>query len=217
MSERTITVKGIGSVSAKPDLIVITMNLETITPDYAQTLDLATAELDALRAALVAVGYDGKSLKTTDFNIQTKYESYKKNDEWKKRFVGYTCTHGLRLELDLDIPMLGKTLGAISDCKAAPKFSIRFSVKDPAAIKEQLLESAVLNASEKAKVLAKAAGVSLGAIKSIDYSWGELHLYSETNLDVCMTGAAAPKALNMEIEPNDIDASDSVTVIWTIE
>ncbi len=37
MSERTITVKGIGSVSAKPDLIVITMNLETITPDYAQT------------------------------------------------------------------------------------------------------------------------------------------------------------------------------------
>jgi hypothetical protein len=217
MNQRTITVKGTGRVSAKPDLVVIEMNLETTKRDYAQTLELATAELDSLRTALVAVGHDDKALKTASFNIQTKYESYKKNDEWKQRFVGYTCTHGLSLEFDLDMPTLGRTLGAITECKAAPRFNIQFSVKDPEAVKEQLLENAVRNAAEKAKILAKAAGVNLGVITHIEYSWGDLRLYSETDMKVCECEAAAPKDLAMDIEPDDIDASDNVTVVWTIE
>lgn len=97
--------------------------------------------------------------------------------------------------------MLGKTPGAIAESKATPEFSIRFSVKDPTVVKEQLLESAVRSAADKAKILAKAAGVNLGAITHIDYSWGELRLYSETNMDMCLREAVAPKALNMEIEP----------------
>ena len=171
MKERIITVKGIGHVSVKPDLVVIGLKLETTQPDYAVTLEKATAEVNALRSALVATGYDSNALKTVDFNIQSKYENYKVKDEWKKRFVGYSCTHSLRLEFDFDMQMLGKTLGAIAGCLADPQFSIQFSVKNPAEAKEQLLESAVANATEKANILAKAAGVKLGAIMRIDYSW----------------------------------------------
>jgi len=32
-----------------------------------------------------------------------------------------------------------------------------------------------------------------------------------------MDHAAAPESLNMEIEPEDIDANDTVTVVWAIE
>jgi uncharacterized protein YggE len=215
MKERTITVRGTGNVSAKPDLIVIEMKLDTIMPDYAATLETATAEIDALRSALVAAGHDGKELKTTNFNIQTKFEGYKVKDEWKQRFVGYDCSHSLRLEFDFDMPILGKTLGAIATCAVDPQFNIRFTVKNPAAVKELLLESAVVNATEKANILAKSAGVKLGAIKQIDYSWGELRLYSETDMMVCE--AAAPKAMGIEIEPEDINASDNVTIVWEIE
>jgi uncharacterized protein YggE len=218
MNQRTITVKGVGSVSAKPDLIVIGMNLETTRLDYTETLSAATSEIDVLRAALVSVGHNGTALKTMSFNIQTKYESYKQKDEWKKRFAGYTCTHGLRLEFDFDMPMFGHALGAIAGCEATPQFNIQFSVKDLTAVKEQLLESAVKNAADKAKILAKAAGVKLGDIAHIEYSWGELRLYSETDMRVCECKAlAAPtSAIELDIEPDDIDVNDNVTVVWEI-
>jgi uncharacterized protein YggE len=221
MDNREIVVKGIGKVSASPDLLVIDLNLEVVEPEYDKAMLVATEHLDTLRAAVVDAGHDKKSLKTTQFNVNTKYDSYRdKSNNWKQKFIGYCCTHGLRLEFNLDMKKLGDTLGAIADCPANPKFSIKFSVKDPSAVSEQLLQSAIENAKWKADVLANSAGVKLGEIKRIDYNWSEHHLYSETNYllaEAEVDYAAAPKSLAMDIEPEDIDVSDSVTVIWSME
>ena len=48
---KTITVKGVGSVSVKPDLIVISMNLETKNKDYEKTMDYAAQRIDLLNDA----------------------------------------------------------------------------------------------------------------------------------------------------------------------
>jgi uncharacterized protein YggE len=195
------------------------MSLEIQERDYADTMNRSAVMLDALRTAIASVGHNGKSLKTTSFNIDTKYESYKdKRDTWQRRFEGYVCSHSLVLEFDLDMKLLAATLAAIAECEAKPEFSIRFSVKDRNAISEQLLISAVENATAKARVLAKAAGVELGEILCIDYSWGELRLFSETEVEprmmACM--AADSDVGNIDIEPEDVDVSDSVTVVWSI-
>ena len=219
MDKREIVVKGIGKVSVAPDLLVIDLNFEVVEPEYDKALFTATERLDALRAAVATAGHDKKSLKTTRFNVNTKYDSYRdKNDDWKQKFAGFSCAHELRLEFDLDMKKLGVTLGAIADCPTKPKFSIKFSVKDPNAVSERLLKSAIENAKQKADVLTKAAGVMLGAIKRIDYNWSEHHLYSQT--DFCLMESAADYSKNprvMDIEPEDIDLSDSVTVIWSME
>jgi uncharacterized protein YggE len=219
MNNRELVVKGIGKAAAAPDLIVLNMNLEVCERDYEKTMRRSSEMLDILKAAIVSAGHDGKELKTTSFNINTRYESYRENGGHKQRFVGYACHHGLKLEFDLDMPTLGATLGAIAGCEAKPNFNIRFSIKDPNAVSEQLLESAVENAKWKATVLAKAAGVKLGTIQRIDYNWSEHHLYSQTDYQMCdammVCEATAPMA--MEIEPQDINVSDTVTVVWVIE
>lgn len=55
-------------------------------------------------------------------------------------------------------------------------------------------------------------------VRPIDYNWGELHLYSPTRYemeaDCLMKISAAPTT--MDIEPDDIDVSDSVTFVWEI-
>lgn len=55
-------------------------------------------------------------------------------------------------------------------------------------------------------------------VRPIDYNWGELHLYAPTRYemeaDCLMKISAAPTA--MDIEPDDIDVSDSVTFVWEI-
>jgi uncharacterized protein YggE len=218
MNNRELVVKGIGKAAAAPDLIVLTMNLEVTEPTYEKAMRRGAEGIDTLRAAIVSAGHDGKELKTTSFNINTEYEKYQEKDVWKQRFAGYACTHGLKLEFDLDMPKLGATLGAIAGCDADPNFNIMFSIKDPNAVSEQLLESAVENAKWKATVLAKAAGVKLGAIQRIDYNWSEIHLRSSTNLMVCESAAyAADGAMDIGIEPEDINVSDTATVVWAIE
>ena len=178
-----------------------------------------TEVIDTLRAAIVSAGHDGKELKTTSFNINTKHERYQEKEVWKQRFVGYSCTHGLKLEFDLDMRKLSATLGAIAGCDADPEFNVRFSIKDPNAVSEQLLENAVENAKWKATVLAKAAGVKLGVIQRIDYNWNDVHLYSNTNYMLCESAAAysADNAMDIDIEPEDINVSDTATVVWAIE
>ena len=58
--------------------------------------------------------------------------------------------------------------------------------------------------------------VEVRAIKHIHYSWGELRLFSDTRFDEIRE--LAPKtAFSMDIEPEDVEANDTVTVIWDIE
>ena len=103
-------------------------------------------------------------------------------------------------------------------CIAEPELNVQFTVKDKEAVDAALLQSACANAKAKAEILTKASGVTLGDLVSIDYNWGELHLYSPTHYEMdppCMARAsAAPTA--MDIEPDDIDVSDSVTFVWEI-
>lgn len=51
-------------------------------------------------------------------------------------------------------------------------FYVVHTVKDPEAAKNVLLGKAIDDAKEKSSVLTQAAGVTLKAIQSIDYSWG---------------------------------------------
>ena len=51
--------------------------------------------------------------------------------------------------------------------------------KDVDAAKNELLEKAEEDSIILAEILFQSAGISFGKIKTIDYSWGELEIYSE--------------------------------------
>ena len=216
---RTITIKGIGKLSLKPDQTVVSLMLKTVRVDYDKAMDEAAKHLEQLRSAIAEIGFTKDDLKTTSFDVGTEYENERdKNGNYKQIFVGYRVTHGLKLEFDFDSQRLSKVLGAIAVCIAEPELNVQFTVKDKEAVDAALLQSACANAKAKAEILTKASGVTLGELVSIDYNWSELHLYSLTHYEMdppCMARAsAAPTA--MDIEPDDIDVSDSVTFVWEI-
>jgi len=219
MNGRIITVKGVGNVSSKPDMIIISLTQETLARDYGNTMEKAAADLDEIRKSIARAGYDPTELKTSSFNVNTKYERIRDTQgNYQDQFKGYLCTHRLNFEFAYDMQELGKVLSEIAGCEAKPKFSIRFSVKDQDAMKERMLEDAVANAMSKANILAKATGVKLGEIMRIDYSWGEIEFYSPTSFDDCFdSGKKLKRMRDFRIEPEDVEVSDTVTVVWTIE
>jgi uncharacterized protein YggE len=130
---RLITVKGTGNVSVKPDLIIITMNLESHQYDYDKTMELAANSINTLQKAIQIAGFDKKDLKTTSFNIRTHYESYRdKDNNYKSKFDGYICEQGLRLEFNFNTEIMSKVLNSIAKAPIDPKLNIQFSVKDKA-------------------------------------------------------------------------------------
>ena len=143
---RTITVRGVGNVSAKPDYITISMTIESIRKDYDGAMRDASERISKLQDVAVRSGYAKEDLKTTSFNVDTRYESVKdRQGNYKREFAGYACVYRLKLAFDFDSKQLAEVISCISNCGANPELSIAFTVRNPAKVSEELLESAALN------------------------------------------------------------------------
>ena len=219
---RTIRVTGKGQLQVRPDTTRITVTLNGLSRDYGETLRRSAEETEALKEVLSGFGFERADLKTLSFSVDTEYESYRdENNDYKQRFAGYRFTHIMKVEFASDNERLGRILYALANCGVRAEFRISYTVRDPEAAKNLLLGNAVADAKDKAVVLSQAGGVSLREIQSIDYSWGQLDfeiqpmnrmLMAE---DCCAAPSAGP-SYDLDIEPDDIEVSDTVTVIWEI-
>lgn len=77
-----------------------------------------------------------------------------------------------------------------------------------------MLERAVKDAKEKAEIMAKACGCKLGLVKSIDSSDQEPHIYSQARTLHKPDEAVCSTPESLDITPEDLSASDEVTVVW---
>ena len=219
---RTIRVTGKGQIKVKPDMTRITLSLEGTYPEYSEALRRSTEDTEKIKDLLAPFGFERDDLKTLNFSVDTENESYKEKGTYKQRFVGYKFHHLMKVEFESDNDRLGKVLYSLANCPVKPEFRLSYTVKDPEAEKNELLGKAVADAKEKASVLTQAGGVSLKDIQSIDYSWGQINfevqpmnrmLMAEECCAPMMDGAGS---YDMDIEPDDIEVSDTVTVIWEI-
>ena len=215
---RTIRVTGKGKIKVKPDMTRLTITLEGMYKDYGETIKNSAEDSDALKELMTQFGFEKSDLKTLRFNVDTEYESYREKDVYKQRFLGYKFVHVLKLEFESDNDRLGKILYALTNSDIHPEFRISYTVKDPEVSKNELLGNAVKDAKTKATVLADASGVSLKNIQNIDYSWGEINFEVEPmRKDMISRCMLSEGSYDMDIEPDDIEVTDTVTVVWEIE
>lgn len=217
-SMRTIRITGNGQKKLRPDTTRVTILLEGSNPEYGEILRRSAQDTDCLKEILADFGFERSDLKTLNFHVDTEYESYKEKNTFKKRLVGYRFRHQMKVEFASDRERLGKILHALSHCPVMPELAISYTVKDPEAAKNELLGKAIADAKEKAAALTAAAGVELKDIQSIDYSRGEIELEVRP-MNYAMAGKLremSDESCNLDIEPDDIEISDTVTVVWEI-
>ena len=215
---RTITVKGVGKATVKPDQVEIRLTLTAKDKVYDKSMSVAAEQIDNIKKAFEKAGFGEGSLKTTNFDIRGVYDSVRDSDHnYNRVFSGYECKHNLKLVFDFDTARLSKALGAVAKSRVNPKINIDFTVKNPAAVNEMILQDAAANAKKKAEILCAASGVKLGNLVCIDYNWGEATYVSKTEyeVDACFTLNSTP--CEIEIDPGDIEAGDTAAFIWEIE
>ncbi len=152
---RTIRVTGKGQLKARPDITRLTMTLTGTSPDYAEALRRSSDETEQIKELMSGFGFERSELKTLNFVVDTEYESVMENNVYQNKFVGYRFIHRLKAELPSDNERLGRILYALAKCPVDPEFQLSYTVSDPEAAKNKLLEQAVTDAREKAEVLTK--------------------------------------------------------------
>ena len=221
--ERTIRVTGRGKTAVKPDMIEVSIFVNKVYPEYGEAMEASAELTEVLRAAAERAGFDPSELKTSGFSVNMNYEGiYDENGKWENKFTGYRYNHSMVIRFDLDNDKLGRLLFELSDCGVDAEISIGHTVKDPEPVRNELLARAVADSRAKAEVLASASGVELGDILNVDYSWGEMQIYNRTADRMTFGGYNAKAAMteesfDMDIEADDINLQDTVTVIWEIK
>ena len=221
--ERTIRVTGKGNLSVKPDTVRLIMAMEGMKEEYDEALAESANMTEHLNRIFSDLGFEGEDIKTLSFNVSTEYESYQAKDKsWKRRFEGYKYVHRMKVEFPADNKRLGKVLYKLGHSPVRPEFHIEYTVAEPEKCKNELLAKAIIDAKAKADVLSKASGVSLGEIVTIDYSFMEIDVVSRPMdklmlEEYCMRSCEADEFYDIDINPDDIDVTDNVTVVWVIK
>lgn len=219
--EKTIRVTGTGKVSIKPNITIINLDFSNVLPTYEDALKASTLDVSAVKDAIAKAGIDRDTLKTTNFSVDAHYESYKdEKGNYKSKFDGYEYHQSLRFKFDIDNKMLGRVLYQLSTIDVEPRFRIGYGVKNAEDAKNELLGNAIADAKKKAEIISKAAGVELGEILDINYSWLDIEFNSRSydlQPKIMMCKSAPEAGFDIDIEPDDIEKSDNVTLVFKIK
>jgi uncharacterized protein YggE len=164
-STPSITVTGVGEMGAKPDVVYITMGIETRGKDAVEALRENNEAMERLFDNLKFAGIEKKDIQTSNFNINPQYENpqpSRGNASQTPRITGYQVSNRVRIK-SRKIDELGSLLDSVVKEGANSIYGIQFDVADPQAVEDEARLQAMKDARRKAELLAKATGARVGA------------------------------------------------------
>lgn len=162
---RSLNVNGSVQAYLTPDVAYFTVGVHTENKDAQEAVASNNALAQKVIDALKAAGVDAKDLRTTNFSIYPMDEWSPTGEKLGTKFmVDNTVYVTLR-----DLTKIGEVLGVAVEAGANSVSGITFDVEDKTKVLADARAEAVASARSQAEELAKAAGVTLGDIQSINY------------------------------------------------
>lgn len=214
--EKLITVTGRGNIHIAPDVTRVEVKIESVFKSYDVAYQMAEANLKDIGEVMTRCGLSKSLPKTVHFSIDKSYHNVYDEGHYtgEQEFDGYKLDQRIQINLGMDNELLTKVVRGLGENMTDIEINIGYTVKDPRPHQLKMLERAVKDATEKAKIMAEAAGCSLGLVKSIDYSEQELHIYSQARNIGCAEEAICCEESSLDITPEDLVGGEDVTVTW---
>ncbi len=221
-SFRSFAVTGEGKVVAKPDVAVFTYRVVTEGgTDIASLQRDNTEQGNKINAFIKEQGVPDKDIKTEQYNLSPRYQnSFCRIGVCPPAsIVGYTVTQGTAVKIRKEnFAKIGAVLAGVVERGANDVSQLNFTIDDPVAVENDARAKAIAQAREKAKLVARAGGFSVGRLLGIDE--GNQPYYAEKfaprmmTLDASTAGAPLPAPT---IEPGSQDVMVSVTLRYEID
>ncbi len=204
---RTVTARGTGHAAGTPDLLRISMGVETFAPTTAEVLDTVTGKAALVTDAMKAQGVPPADMQTMQLTVYPRYDST--GPYGPGTISGYVASMGVIVKAK-DIARASTLVDAAARA-AGDAFRVNglnWSIEKQEPLLAIARADAVAQAGVQAKQLADAAGVKLGAIRSIsdESSYG----YTYGGQGDMSGGSGIP------LEPGSTDLTVQVTVVYEI-
>lgn len=201
-----IVVTGEGKVSVAPDIAQVRSGVTTRGKTVQEAAEANSKVMTAILTALTESRIPQKDVQTAQLSIQPAYAAPKPGEE--RRLIGYDVGNHVIVTIR-PIDRLGDVLDRMIAAGATEVGNVELLASNPGKALDQARETAVADARRKAEVYARAAGVMLGRVVSIEEGSG-------------LSGPAPRRALaqaagmQMPITPGENTLHATVTLVFEI-
>ncbi|HJV59176.1 MAG TPA: SIMPL domain-containing protein [Methylomirabilota bacterium] len=203
----TVTVSGVGTVSAAPDIAEITSGVVTQAPTAAQALAANSQAMEQVLRSLAALGVAARDIQTTNISVSPQRRVVR-GEGRPPEIVGYEVTNQVRVKVR-DLGQLGRVLDQQVAQGANSVYGIRFGLADPAPMLDEARKRAMADARRRGELYAAAASLKIGRVVAVQEA-GAAAPRPEIAARV-MTAGAVPVA------PGEQEIQASVSVTFSLE
>lgn len=160
--KRWISVVAEGEASVAPDMAVVSFAVSGDGKELTAARDDVNGRSSTVLAKLRELGIGKADINAPDVGIHPQYD-YRKG----QRLTGYRVVRQMTAKVR-DLDRLGGVLDGVVAAGANEVQGAAMTASDPSTAEHEALRAAVAAARAKAKAMADAAGVKLGAVQRIE-------------------------------------------------
>jgi uncharacterized protein len=199
-----------GRTTAKPDMAIVSLGVQTDGPTAAQALRANSRQMDALIAALRRAGIAERDIQTANISVNPQYV-YRENQP--PLLNGYQASNQVTVKVR-NLTRMGETLDAAIAAGGNTLNGVSFAHQDPDAQLDAARRDAIARARQRATLYAEAAGLQVGRIISI--TEGGVSAPPMPMPMLRMERAVANDAIAAPVQPGEVETLVSVSVVFSL-
>jgi uncharacterized protein YggE len=208
-----ITVSGNATVSKPADKLSLTIGVVTSGAGVDLALKSNNEKVKLVTQALQRIGLTAKEIQTGSFTVSPQYTPSPHNPppEWHPAIVGYEVRNTLSIHTNR-LDLVGALIEAASKNGANLIQNIAFSLENTQDAEAEAIQQAIQHAQVYANVSAKAAGIALGNVRTLDVN----SMYTTPRFLKSERLGLAAQQVETVISPGDVEVTASVSMVFNI-
>lgn len=218
MEDSKISVQGKGAIHVMPDVTRLVVKIEQWFEDYAK----AFAQAKENSSWMVKILEYNKKPGTLSKNIRFNIADYTQNEyDDKGNYIGqikngFMLEQRIKVDLPIDNHLVNCIVRGVGKFIPSAQIDINYTLQDERPSQLKMLARAVSDAKDKAKIMAEAAGCSLGRVLNINYDYQNINVASQARYIHSNSEAKASTPGSLDITPDDLVVSDNVDVTFEL-
>jgi uncharacterized protein YggE len=212
-----IVTQGTATLKRPPDRAWVSVSVESRQGRAADARREAATQMTTVQAAIKAVGIPADAIKTTNYSLQPQMEW----DGTRSRIRDYVAHNQVDVRVD-SIDQVSEVIDAAASVKTSLILTVaitnvRFDIKNPEKLEQEVLTLAVKDAMTRAQAIAAGLGRPLGPVVRVE----DQRVVEQPPRPYMMTARAAAGPAqavpSTPIEPTEIEIRASVSVTTRIQ
>jgi uncharacterized protein YggE len=206
--QRTVSVTGTGTARLTPDIVIVTLGVQTQDPQVARAVQDNNARASRVTEAVKAAGVAAADIQTSDFSVSSQQKFDPQGTPTGE--VTYIVSNTLTLTLR-DVSKLGDLLQSALESGANTVQNVSYSVADPSEALDKARLEAIQDAHDQATQLADAAGAQLGPVFNLtEYSPAPILSYAAASFGKGGGGGGVPAS------PGTLEYQVQIYIVYTL-